>query len=382
MSTKLYVKNPNNVQKIIDVDKIFTTDGGTMTGDINFKISDTSIGEHSIVDATVGSSDMICFRIMKYFDSNRDLVGVFSRKTSDHSVGILIGDEAYYSEWARVVRPNHSDTILGTLAYPWKALYVGEDGVNTFGDIYFTTINNKTLKFEIEGKNPDEASTYYRRGMNIGWDYNNKDGSGFFVRANDWPGTEAGAFGAYACDGTNIAKFVGRPNGSLTWKGWEILQVGIIQAFAGSNTPAGWLLCDGSAISRTTYDRLFSIIGTKYGAGDGSTTFNLPNLTDKFIEGSGTVGTVKNAGLPNINGWFTLSTQYGHTLAFSINNSGAIYPATHDIDSTVITSSSTVSNSSNLPRTLTFNASHSSSIYGNSTTVQPPALTMRYIIKY
>ena len=62
---------------------------------------------------------------------------------------------------------------------------------------------------------------------------------------------------------------------------------GIVQAFAGSTLPDGWLLCDGSAVSRTDYAALFAVIGTTYGAGDGSTTFNLPNqppaLTMRYI---------------------------------------------------------------------------------------------------
>ena len=75
------------------------------------------------------------------------------------------------------------------------------------------------------------------------------------------------------------------------------IPVGVVQAFAGSTTPQGWLLCDGSAVSRTDYATLFAVIGTTYGAGNGSTTFNLPNLVDKFVEGSATAGTVKSAGL-------------------------------------------------------------------------------------
>jgi microcystin-dependent protein len=51
---------------------------------------------------------------------------------------------------------------------------------------------------------------------------------------------------------------------------------GIVAAFAGSTPPAGWLKCDGSAISRTKYAKLFAAIGGNYGTGDGSTTFNLP----------------------------------------------------------------------------------------------------------
>lgn len=59
--------------------------------------------------------------------------------------------------------------------------------------------------------------------------------------------------------------------------------VGEVTAFAGSSAPTGWLLCDGSAVSRTTYADLFAIIGTVYGAGNGSTTFNLPNSKGRAI---------------------------------------------------------------------------------------------------
>jgi microcystin-dependent protein len=53
---------------------------------------------------------------------------------------------------------------------------------------------------------------------------------------------------------------------------------GMVSPFAGSSAPSGWLLCDGSAVSRTTYATLFGVVSTTYGVGDGSTTFNLPNL--------------------------------------------------------------------------------------------------------
>lgn len=53
---------------------------------------------------------------------------------------------------------------------------------------------------------------------------------------------------------------------------------GVISMFGGSAAPSGWLLCDGSAVSRTTYAALFAVFSTTYGTGDGSTTFNLPNL--------------------------------------------------------------------------------------------------------
>ena len=60
---------------------------------------------------------------------------------------------------------------------------------------------------------------------------------------------------------------------------------GIVMSFAGATAPEGWLLCDGSAVSRSSYSALFAAIGTTYGAGDGSTTFNVPDLTGRVVIG-------------------------------------------------------------------------------------------------
>jgi microcystin-dependent protein len=63
---------------------------------------------------------------------------------------------------------------------------------------------------------------------------------------------------------------------------------GIISQFAGATAPPGYLLCDGTAVSRTTYSSLFTTIGIAYGAGNGTTTFNLPNLQNRIPVGKGT----------------------------------------------------------------------------------------------
>lgn len=150
------------------------------------------------------------------------------------------------------------------------------------------------------------------------------------------------------------------------------LPVGAVFAFAANSAPAGCLLCNGAAVSRTTYAALFAAIGTTYGSGDGSTTFNLPNLTDRFIQGSGTAGTVKAAGVPNITGSFI----------------GCDYSAdtwqewTGAFEDTGRTGTGVAAGNVSIERITWFNAARSSSIYGNSNTVQPPAVTMRYYIKY
>ena len=61
--------------------------------------------------------------------------------------------------------------------------------------------------------------------------------------------------------------------------------VGMISAFASSAAPSGWLECNGQAVSRSTYSKLYSAIGTTFGAGNGSTTFNVPDLRGEFIRG-------------------------------------------------------------------------------------------------
>lgn len=90
-------------------------------------------------------------------------------------------------------------------------------------------------------------------------------------------------------DGTEIdAGSVRGEKGDTGETGPGVLVPGIISMFGGNSAPAGYLLCDGSAVSRTTYAALFAELGTIWGAGDGTNSFNLPNLQQKFPIGKGT----------------------------------------------------------------------------------------------
>lgn len=64
--------------------------------------------------------------------------------------------------------------------------------------------------------------------------------------------------------------------------------IGTILPYGGTTAPSGWFLCQGQAISRTNYADLFAVIGTAFGIGDGSTTFNIPDLRGEFLRGAGT----------------------------------------------------------------------------------------------
>jgi microcystin-dependent protein len=69
--------------------------------------------------------------------------------------------------------------------------------------------------------------------------------------------------------------------------GGDTIPPGVTVPYGGSAAPPGWLLCQGQAVSRTTYADLFAAVGTRFGAGDGASTFNVPNMVDRFPVGAG-----------------------------------------------------------------------------------------------
>ena len=75
-----------------------------------------------------------------------------------------------------------------------------------------------------------------------------------------------------------------------TVSGLSALPAGMVAPFAGAAAPAGWLLCHGQAVSRDDHAALFAAIGTTYGAGDGRTTFNLPDLRGRAVAGKDDMG--------------------------------------------------------------------------------------------
>ena len=127
---------------------------------------------------------------------------------------------------------------------------------------------------------------------------------------------------------------------------------GMISAF--HTVPEGWLQCNGAAVSRTTYAALFAVIGTKYGSGDGSTTFNLPNLHHRFIEGTNTSG--------RLGAYDCAGSSFTGAFRYAGNEGG---PST---------AWRSVAYSD-------FDASRSSSKYGSSSTVQPESIRLIPCIK-
>lgn len=144
---------------------------------------------------------------------------------------------------------------------------------------------------------------------------------------------------------------------------------GAVMFFGVKSIPDGWLLCNGANVSRTTYANLFAAIGTNFGSGNGSTTFTLPNLSGRFIEGTtstGSVGNTYSAGLPNITGEFTaVEEQNTVTGAFYVIKGGQPSKDGNHYSG----------------QRIQLKATRSAAIFGSASTVQPPSIALLACIK-
>jgi microcystin-dependent protein len=161
----------------------------------------------------------------------------------------------------------------------------------------------------------------------------------------------------------------------------------------------GFLICDGTSVSRTTWAKLFSVIGTQFGAGDGSTTFNIPNLTGAVPKGSNVSGgasggsfsgtinyTLAKTNLPSLSfsaSGATLTASLGRNALYEPNNTET--PIAGVGDRTGLVSSSQSSNSSvnvaisSLDVSYTGGGGSQSAVIAGS--YQPPSYQMIYLIK-
>ena len=140
-------------------------------------------------------------------------------------------------------------------------------------------------------------------------------------------------------------------------------QPGTVFYFGGTSAPQGSLPCNGAAVSRTTYAKLFAAIGTIWGAGDGSTTFNVPNLASRVMRSTDfsayPVGTLQVEGMPNIAGTFGTDSWGG-----GVYVSGAFY------DTGQRGFGDDNNGKSQSPR-IGFSAQNSNGLYGAAAGVQP-----------
>lgn len=137
-------------------------------------------------------------------------------------------------------------------------------------------------------------------------------------------------------------------------------EIGLPQPTFSNNLYANEIWLEGQAVSRIDYASLFEIYGTTYGEGDGNNTFNLPDCRNRVMWGSTSFGYIE-AGLPNITGYTSMY--------YTNPAGGAFYMTGGNILS--------CDGSRAWNRRVEFNAARSNGIYGNSSTVQPPAIKVR-----
>jgi len=155
--------------------------------------------------------------------------------------------------------------------------------------------------------------------------------------------------------------------------------IGEVRWFAMSTPPEGWLVCNGAAVGKSDYPALYNAIGNTFLPEDvpaSPVTFKLPNLMGKVPWGSTSVGTVLDAGLPNIKGQTNNAVQ-------TIYWNGPIQTGIGAIISTMVdTPMAGTRGNGYVGVWIDFDASKSNSTYGNSNTVQPPALCLLPCIRY
>lgn len=171
-------------------------------------------------------------------------------------------------------------------------------------------------------------------------------------------GTAAGSFLAVNPQGSVIAT-------STPSSGGSSIPPGVIMQYGAAVAPTGWLLCDGSAVSRTTNAALFAIIGTTYGIGDGSTTFNVPNFQDR-----GAIMASSSPALGQVGG------ESAHTMTI-----GELVPHSHTFQliGTANTSGGSIARSSNQAVNATGNTDNAGG--GAPFNVRDPYLVVMFIIK-
>jgi len=185
----------------------------------------------------------------------------------------------------------------------------------------------------------------------------------------------------YDFDGANLTDIQG-------------VNTGIIIPWTSTSVPSGFLECTGAAVSRSTYSALFAVVGTTYGAGDGSTTFNLPNLQDavvvnkspaKALASTGGANTVASTG--NISGTIGNTTlteamlpSHIHGLGFSIGPLGA-YQNSMSMGQSAARAPETTFTSPPVGGGGAHTHPLSGSVSGTATSVLQPYMALLYVIK-
>ncbi len=179
--------------------------------------------------------------------------------------------------------------------------------------------------------------------------------------------------------------------GNLT--GIEGIPTATVVPWTDSSIPSGFLECNGAAVSRTTYSALFAIVGTTYGSGDGSSTFNVPDLQDEVVVGksgtkslastggANTVTSTGNVGGSTANATLSTAQLASHSHPSGFFNADNTSPAGFSPQTNYSAPAGNVVNTQNAGSGQGHSHNMSATFSGDATSVVQPYLTLIYIIK-
>lgn len=249
----------NSASKLVIRDASGNFSAGTITANLTGN-SATATKSTNIIG---GNSTTLLGAIP--YQSNTDTTSLLSPNTTTTKNFLSqtgTGTNGAAPSWSAVSK---SDVGLGSVENTALSTWAGSANITTTGTITTGTWNSSTkIGLAYGGTNANITAT---------------NGGVIYSTASALAVTAAGTSGQLLqSNGAAAPSWVASPG----------VPTGSLFPYAGSAAPTGYLLCDGSAVSRTTYATLFGVLSTTYGSGDGSTTFNLPDLRGRLPLGAGT----------------------------------------------------------------------------------------------
>lgn len=207
----------------------------------------------------------------------------FSDAVSGYPKGAIVPSSVYTGQWLNLNEAN------GTSPESPTGANTGWVPINNYGVTQITMTSGSVVMSSLQAaKDRIIISGTLTANVNLifpawikSWVVHNNCTGNFSITCRTASGSGVvvipGLVSRLFCDGVNISDETYNPNNDM---------VGMVAGFAMNSAPEGWIIANGSAVSRVTYARLFSRIGTLYGSGDGSTTFNLPDARGVVLRGA------------------------------------------------------------------------------------------------
>lgn len=279
----------NGLKNTIPVDSSTTTDNnGVATFDKGFpSITMQPLSAGGIPPSGKDMNGVLYSATLQQQWQNAGMTYPFSQDFSDavsgYPKGAIVPSSVYTGQWLNLNEANSTPPESSTGATTgWVPInnYGITQITMTSGSIIMSSLQAAKDRIIITGALTANVNLIFPAWIKSWVVYNNCTGN-FSITCKTAAGTGIAVIPGLAsrlfCDGVNITDETYNPNNDM---------VGMVAAFAMNSAPEGWLIANGSAVSRVTYARLFSRVGTLYGAGDGSTTFNLPDARGVVLRGA------------------------------------------------------------------------------------------------